>query len=270
MGVMMTTYESEINLFRCLTHLAPKTLGISKIRLGDANDGGYVVVNDDLSNLGGVLTFGVGPTFAFEQEMSERFKLPRVLLCDPTIDRPSGLADSLQFEKIGIAGKNEGAFLTLEQAVKTFNIEFSRRWLLKIDVEGSEWAALENVEKSTLFSFDQIILEFHFWSRDWERYLNCLQVLREGFVPVHIHGNNHSPLLQAGGLELPEVTEITYFSKRRLQALGLDETTLRNEEHYPTPFDRPNDPDQPEIYFTAWPFRCDFIIDKGYSLDSSI
>ena len=99
------------------------------------------------------------------------------------------------------------------------NGDGSKRIVLKIDVEGAEWASFMALPDDVLRRIDQMSVEFH-WLRDeqsqWlepDSYRLVMQRLKQVFEVAHIHFNNAGC---TGGLE-PFPTwayEVLFVSKR--------------------------------------------------------
>ena len=112
--------------------------------------------------------------------------------------------------------------------------------IAKIDIEGDEWDVLNNASIETLSMFSQLICEFHSFEQmvDDEFFQRAVQVflkLGEVFEPIHVHGNNYSPLLIVGNKLFPDVLEVT-FANRSIYAFD------KNKEIFPGPLDAPNNP----------------------------
>jgi hypothetical protein len=94
-----------------------------------------------------------------------------------------------------------------------------QRMLLKVDVEGAEWDALETASSELLSRFSQIVIELHGLTVTPTEQNTCRmqQVLQKILIthqPVHVHGNCFGPALILPGLVLPWAVEVTFVSRR--------------------------------------------------------
>lgn len=96
-------------------------------------------------------------------------------------------------------------------------MKFDDRAILKIDIEGSEYTALEETDVELLSSFDQILIEIHDISEEnmsSQLFKELLQKLNYNHHLVHIHGNNNDEYMLIKGACVPKTLELTYVSKR--------------------------------------------------------
>lgn len=117
--------------------------------------------------------------------------------------------------------------------------------LLKMDVEGAEWGAFEQVNPVLLTQFDQIVLEIHdlikaHTDRKRMQILGVLHKLNQTHYIVHAHGNNNSGAIALEGRLIPDVLELTFVNK---QLVSVD---TENVVTLPRDLDQPNDPNRRE------------------------
>jgi hypothetical protein len=91
--------------------------------------------------------------------------------------------------------------------------------LLKLDIEGSEWLALQSIEKATLSKFSTLVIEFH-WLENAAN-IQALATINEVFSKilsdfdlVHVHPNNYARGFMLYQHELPRVFEATFLNRR--------------------------------------------------------
>src|SRR5690606_33971343 len=89
-------------LEKILSLLAPKSTQLQKIRLGEVYDGGYVVSEAHCKSAEGLITFGVGDSFKFEEDFYCLNPKAGIFLFDHSVDQPASLPDAFQFEKVGL------------------------------------------------------------------------------------------------------------------------------------------------------------------------
>lgn len=231
-------------LASCLLSLIrPATpVGLSKVRIGNPHgDGGYVML-DDWEDVVGAVSIGIGGDVSWDLAIAERgidvFQYDHTVPCPP-ISHPR-----FRFHSIGI-GPDDSAdsrLRSLEQIVG--DIPLDGDLILKMDVEGTEWATLPTAHSPVMHRFAQIVIEAHepLAGSDANRLhnLGVLSTLRRTHEVVHVHANNYAPVESFAGVRVPSVLEITYLRKTR--------TSFRtSNEPLPAAEDVPNDPSRPEI-----------------------
>jgi hypothetical protein len=242
-----TILSPRFRLGRSLLRISLVEDILPKSRFGEPHDGGYILV-DETRRLAGLLSFGVGETILFEEELHRAWSLPLVWLADPTVERPPVLADGFHFFPLGLKGASARKGLSLQGWVEKLPSRAPRSWILKIDVEGDEWAALDEAPDRALEPFRQIVIEFHHWHRHWDQVRRVYEKLARQFVMVHGHANNYGGVIRVGSLHLAEVLELTWVARDQLDSLKID-TPVMNQ-----PLDAPNDPARPELTPNFWPF----------------
>jgi hypothetical protein len=185
-------------------------LGFSFIRVGNDFDGGYVLV-DKLNELEAVLSFGVGTDISFEIELSKSVSM--LALYDHTVDELPTRIHNAVFVKTGLSDHSGDNFCTLEEALIQFH-PYSNI-LLKMDIEGAEWAVFRNTREDVLNQFQQIVIEFHGIHKisdptKAEEMIAALLKINSTHRLVHLHSNNFEPVRIITGVPLPNVIEATY------------------------------------------------------------
>ena len=222
--------------------------GVGFVRVGGHHDGGYVMLDDfGPSGVGAAYGCGVGDEVSWEFAMAERgFD---VFLYDHTVARPPVSHPRFRFSRTGLCGHPAVAnCATLDALVAANGHENRRDLILKMDVEGAEWATLAAASEETLARFRQIVVEFHDLGDaiDPARrgpLLEVLAKLRRTHQSVHVHGNCTQLPVWIGDLVLPRVLEVTYV--RREDHAG---RFTPRDESFPTELDEPNLPGWPDIH----------------------
>lgn len=118
------------------------------IRVGDVNDGGYVLVNDiDPNDV--CLSFGIGANFSFDLSIAQLCS--EVRMFDHTIEKPKHLLANMTFNAIGLASDSKEDFATLTEVLA--DLHPSKDIILKIDIEGDEWDILQSLSSQDLLRF---------------------------------------------------------------------------------------------------------------------
>ena len=97
---------------------------------------------------------------------------------------------------------------------------------LKCDIEGSEYYIIDDILEYQ-DRIDVITFEFHWVDKNLELFTESIKKILKYFSIVHIHGNNHNPLVK--NINIPEVPEITLVNNKFI-----------NEKKYVTNFPRQN------------------------------
>jgi len=144
-------------VFSTLSLLTPCDVNLSKQRVGNDRDGAYIIVDSDPSV--DILSFGISNDVGFERDMASLGH--RAFMFDHTISAAPDNHELFLFHKLGIcaSGQPEENLRTLEEHIYSI-ADLSERLILKIDVEGYEWAVFAQLDPKTLARFDQILVEF--------------------------------------------------------------------------------------------------------------
>ena len=236
-----------------LNFLKPVSVS-NKIRIGRRGDGGYVVYKPSLDKIDVLMTYGVGWDVDFEIDF---FNLTqkRVFMHDPTmfednyISKPhckrllkkwkfQSLYQYLQFstkwkkhleylDSNGVKFVNEGIATQKGQKYDVLwnhlcrNEITDQAILLKMDIEGHEYAILESDDfDQCIPCIDQIIIEIHDLKNKLRRLKEIIEKLHAYFEIVHIHGNNHSEpftlYTEKGDISFPDVIELTLVKRESI------------------------------------------------------
>lgn len=209
--------------------------GSKQIRLGDANDGGYIL-DSDLISVDLCLSFGIGDNMRFEEEIANY--VDRVFMFDHTIEAPILSKPNMRFFKKGLGIESDSRFFTLEEVVE-MALPFNDA-VLKIDVEGAEVDVLSNFPSDGLKHFKQIALELHgLHSLGNDVYFSglvqTLKNLNSNHVLISAHANNWGKFVILDGVPLPDVLELTYIRKTEVNPVESNYTIIDLKPIYMTP-----------------------------------
>jgi hypothetical protein len=186
------------------------------VRVGPRMDGGYLMVDEQLS--GGIAySFGISLDVSWDAAMVERgFD---VFMYDHTIDGLPHQSAGFHWQRIGIAAEDQDGLLSLATVLKSNGHSDRKNLILKMDVEGAEWDVVPSLSDETMSCFSQVVIEFHGLDNvddvaNYQRMRKALLRILRDFVPVHVHGNNHSDQEVVGGLAISPVMEVTYLRRR--------------------------------------------------------
>jgi hypothetical protein len=210
-------------------------------RFGSRNDGGYVLIND-LTNSDFLISMGIANDVNFEIDLSRLISACH--LYDDSIERlPMYVENSVFFkERIGGYGNTS--------IVDTINkVDPKLDLLLKIDIEGSEWEALDNLEPKELDKFRQIVVEYHWLEKllndaDYPKIVAVLEKMNRSHFVLNAHPNNNGDVFHIENMLLPSVIEVSYLRKTDYQVIYNPTNLVKILE----PLNSPCNSEYPEVY----------------------
>ena len=212
------------------------------IRLGSKNDGGYVLPEKIIYDSDGLLSFGYGYNGSFESDYIKKTN-KNIEIYDHTCDYLSLIKSLLKYFKRFllfrkrikdvnfhysnlikhhkfVTSKNVNFFKKKIVKKKEKSIEISviqiiqelkfKNAILKCDIEGSEYDILEDVINNHM-KFNCVLVEFHQIKNYIEKFKDLIKKLSNHYAIVHLHGNNHDPMLE--NINIPSTIEITLIKK---------------------------------------------------------
>jgi hypothetical protein len=245
MPMVVSGGVSQQNVLHFCRQFAPFDVeGKSKVRLGNAHDGGYIFI-DDFSEISSVISCGISNDVTCDLAFAEMGK--PVVQFDHTVEGPPVRHPLFDFRKQAI-----DALGTIPESVRLWDVVKAEGdaaksdILLKIDIDGDEWATFANYPPDQLRRFRQISCEFHWSSRlkDPEFFSLCLRAienLRRAFFPAHLHANNFVGFRNLMGVPIPEVYEVTFVNCEFY-------SPSQRQQGAPTKIDNPNNPDAPDLF----------------------
>jgi len=217
--------------------LLPVTIANCRLeRFGEANDGGYLLCGNLLSDVQSGYSYGISGYDGWGCEVSGARRIPvHQYDCFDTRKPDCGSgrtifhAECVGTEKATIEGR---PFDTIERQIAA-NGDAGKRLVVKIDVEGAEWDAFKQTPVDVLDRIDQMAVEFHGVRN--ARFVAALEKLRETFHVAHLHVNNYS--CQPGLDPFPGWAYEVLFVNKRIAVT--DGTFARGVPHA---LDAPNNP----------------------------
>lgn len=214
-------------------------------RFGETNDGGYLMCGNLLGDVEAGYSYGISGYDGWGCEISRTHDVPVHQYDCFNTTRPLCLFGDTIFheECVGDTTRTvDGRFFDTVKNQLARNDDRTDRIVLKIDVEGAEWASLLAAPDDVLRQTDQMAVEFHWaendaldWAND-ERYLRLVARLRAHFEVAHIHYNNTSCVEDLSPFP-SHAFEVLFVNKR----LAVVSSPARNAI-VPNPLDAPNNP----------------------------
>lgn len=222
--------------------LSPWHLKGKKVRIGNVNDGGYVMA--DCFEGKAAYSFGIANDVSWDNEMAEHGY--NVYMYDPTINSIPFERKEFHFFKKGIADRRPYTddYATLEELLNENGHNETKGMVLKMDVEGAEYGFLKMTDLSTLKQFDQIALELHniCSPENAESVICFLKKMSETHYLIHIHGNNYTDALYVDGKCYPDAIELSYVNKNNYEVERRENYSFVYSE-----YDAPNWRDVPDF-----------------------
>ena len=243
----------------------------SLARLGNTNDGGYVVPLEAVRAAGALVSFGLSHDWTFERDFKRQNPGATVHCYDHTVSFRTAVQYSigqlLRFLLLFRARSLRRIFTWLDYKLffRSGRTHFKQRiWrdnhdnsatiddvfsrlpaecpvFVKMDIEGSEYIVLDDLLRHS-GSIVAMAIEFHDVDTASGLFNSFVEKIKRDFYIVHIHGNN------MGGVtpfNFPKAPEISFLSKR-----FFDSAPPPSHLKYPAPgLDRPNNPQLPELAF---------------------
>ena len=226
------------DILRVLKKLLPFKIEHNLLRLGEENDGGYLIPND-FYGIKNNYSAGVGELTKFEKDLEKRFSIKSNMVDFNHID-PKIFPKESKFlkKRIGIiSSENE---ININDWLKDENEEI----ILKMDIEGDEYLTLTSISDENLNKIRIFVLEVHdlrhlrnyFFFKTFEKILSRLNKV---FYVCHLHANNSSKIKNIGGFKIPDMLEITLIRKDRIKNFSgqyaeiphkLDQKTVLNKD----------------------------------------
>ena len=207
-----------------LKKIKPIDNGFQLIRIGAANDGGYLVP-DDLNGVSHCFSAGVADSWSFEKELFEMFKISSTMY-DGSISRPKNLEPQFIFHRKFVGATTHHNFISINEILNFDLKNFKSNLIAQIDIEGSEYELLNTLSDKDFQRFRIIVIEFHNvdkWieKKYFYKLVNpILEKISKTHLLVHSHENNFGGRLKFRGQRIPRVIELTFHNRSRAKYFG--------------------------------------------------
>ena len=240
-----------MNTIDCIIEcIKPLKTNYDLIRIGDKNDGGYLIPND-LEEIKVCFSPGVGDTASFERFLYENFNIKSHLMdCDDISIINQDFLSS--FDKNYLSYKDDKIFKTLETWIAEKEKISDSDYILQMDIEGGEYEVITSTSLDTLKKFRIMVIEFHFFENftiDFISKLNkTFSKISKEFISIHLHPNNCCGNIEINEKILPRVFEVTFLRKDRSPTFGYC-------DKLPHPLDSPNVPYNEDLILDEKSFK---------------
>lgn len=217
--------------------------GGSFVRVGNENDGGYVMWSP-FSEKNIAYSIGICTDISWDLQMAGLGY--EIFQYDHTIKKLPRDNERFHYKKIGLTGGEETHNLKRLSTILSENHHNECGMVLKMDIEGAEWEVFGNAGKE-LDLFDQIVVEFHgiIDARKHVLIMKALSNIAKTHLAVHIHGNNFDTVSYCGRYITPNTIEVTFLNKRCFRLEKCKILLPRSEDH-------PCNPLETEIWLGDW------------------
>lgn len=227
-----------------------RAVGVSKVRLGNIADGGYICL-DDFAGVDVAFSFGINDDISWDRDAADRGLT--IYQFDHTVEDPAPDDHRFVFAQKMIAPTAGPGAVTIADLVRGHDKGEDRpNIFLKMDIENAEWLSILATPRAELSRFSQIVCELHYFqglAHPGHRaaVYEALSRLNDDYAVVHVHANNYAGWADIANVILPCVMEVTFANRALFQ---FEET----DEMFPTRMDASCDPAKPDMFLGAFRF----------------
>jgi hypothetical protein len=231
---VLNRYESlispfEFNLRKSTKHsrsvqdlisiLSPNKFKGKLKRFGNKGDGSYVLPGDLINSNTYLISGGISDNNDFEIELAKKGVMG--IQVDNSISRAPKEHKNLVL-KIATLGGGDGIHeVSLESLISS--APSNKKLIVKLDIEGAEIAALQNLSEKSLKKINCLVLELHNLSSlvQDNKVLQMLNKLKNsGLSSVYLQANNGILDYIIAGVFIPDNVEVTLVRKERVSKPG--------------------------------------------------
>lgn len=199
--------------------------GYELIRIGPKDDGGYILP-DDLKEISSCFSPGTGNLIEFERDLYNKYNI-KSYMCDGTIDNLINLPEGLEFINKNLSINEDSNSITLKNWIDQKNVNNEN--ILQMDIEGSEYSIILDLDRNYLKKFRIILIEFHnidliLNDQFFLIFKDTFNKLLTDFSIVNINPNNCCGEFVFEDLKIPRVIEFSFLRNDRLS----EETSVKS------------------------------------------
>jgi hypothetical protein len=162
-------------------------------RYGESADGGYLMCENLMGGDQAAYSYGIDGRDQWGCDVARELHAPVHEYDCFNTTRVNCDGGALLFHEDCLGARNAvrkgRRFGTLADQIAA-NGDAAKHLILKIDIEGDEWASLLAAPDATLTAIDQLVVEFH--GVDNPRFLQSVRRLKRFFYVAHFHANNNA------------------------------------------------------------------------------
>ena len=195
--------------------LAPNKFKGDLKRFGDKGDGSYVLPKNIVTPKTHLISGGIADNNEFEIELAK--KGVTGIQVDNSITRAPKEHKNLIFKFATLGDKDGTNKISLGNLIS--NAPTNKNLIVKLDIEGAEIAALQNLSKKSLKRIDCLVLELHNLSSlvQNDRVLKSLIKLKNsGLSSIYLQANNGILDYIISGVLIPDNVEVTFVRKEKV------------------------------------------------------
>ncbi|CAM6000585.1 unnamed protein product [Sphagnum balticum] len=161
------------------------------VRDGDYHDGGYIYCLNHAKKAVALLNFGVEGRDLFGCELTTRFQIPNYQFDCTWDSAPICQTNNHNnhFSLICLSDQAGDRTKSLKEVIDWLNLT-GKHVIIKMDIEGHEFAALESLPEEYFDFIDQITMEIHHYTGKAHRYWENIDVMTriaKHYVNVNYH-----------------------------------------------------------------------------------
>lgn len=200
--------------------LSPRGTNLTLKRVGGEGDGSYVLPEEFCSPKYYLISGGIDNNNSFEFELADSGV--KGIQVDNSINIPPKNHPNLEFVRKTIGDVQKHDWVALSELIN--QTPQGKNLLLKLDIEGAEIAALNQLDQSELDKFDCLLFELHNLSNIddkvfAEKLMNFLHKIQIDFASVFVQANNACLAYNLAGMLIPDNIEVTFIRKKETRSL---------------------------------------------------
>ena len=180
---------------------------------GEANkDGSYYVPKNLIKDIDYLISLGVGPTYEFEKDLSK--ENINIQMYDASVN-VSPTEKNIKFFKKFVRPSSKDNSIDLNEIISSI---IDKNIILKMDIEGDEYANLLSLKKEYLSKIKIIIIEFHYLNRLIDKNFNreaiyAIEKLLSSHQAIFSKVNKISDNFKINKNFIPKYLEVTFIKK---------------------------------------------------------
>jgi len=195
--------------------LAPNKFKGDLKRFGDKGDGSYVLPKNIVTPKTHLISGGIADNNEFEIELAK--KGVTGIQVDNSITRAPKEHKNLIFKFATLGDKDGTNEISLGNLIS--NAPTNKNLIVKLDIEGAEIAALQNLSKKSLKRIDCLVLELHNLSSLVQNYRvlkSLIKLKNSGLSSIYLQANNGILDYIISGVLIPDNVEVTFVRKEKV------------------------------------------------------